>query len=290
MLKDLLTLTKPGIIRLNLIATFGGFWVASKWDIDWVLLLWTLIGTTLTIASSCVINNYLDRDWDIKMERTKNRPLPSGRLTPTLVLVYGIVLGIAGLSTLFVLVNPLSGWLGLLGVFVYIVIYTLWLKRHSTWSTSVGAISGAMPPVIGYCAVTGEVDAGAWLLFALLFLWQPPHFWSLAIRRVEEYRTAGFPLLPVVKGVPRTKLQMIPYVVLLIPAAVLLYWFEYAGIIFMIVSVVFGLVWSWHTIQGIRAADDTAWARQNFMLSVNYLMVVFLIMIINTTGEGAWLP
>lgn len=290
MLKDLINLTKPGIIRLNLIAASGGFWVASKWDIDWLLLIWTLLGTTLTIASSCVINNYLDRDWDIKMERTQNRPLPAGRLSPPFVLGFGVVLGIAGLSILFLLVDPLCGWLGLLGVFVYIVIYTLWLKRHSTWSTSVGAISGAMPPVIGYCAVTGEIDAGAWLLFALLFLWQPPHFWSLAIRRVEEYRSAGFPLLPVVKGVERTKRQMIPYVVLLIPAGVLLYATGYAGVLFLIVSVAFGAVWSWHTIAGMRVRDDTAWAKQNFMLSVNYLLVVFLVMVINTQGEGAWLP
>lgn len=290
MLKDLLNLTKPGIIRLNLIAAFGGFWVASKWDIDWLLLIWTLLGTTLTIASSCVLNNYLDRDWDIKMERTRNRPLPSGRLSPAFVLAFGIVLGIAGISILFFLVDPLCGWLGLLGMFVYIVVYTLWLKRHSTWSTSVGGVSGAMPPVIGYCAVTEQIDAGAWLLFALLFLWQPPHFWSLGIRRVEEYRAAGFPLLPVVKGIRRTKWQMIPYVVLLIPAGVLLYAFGYAGIIFLIVSVVFGAVWSWHTISGVRARDDTAWAKQNFMLSVNYLMVVFLVMIVNTQGDGAWLP
>jgi len=289
-LKDLINLTKPGIIRLNLIAAFGGYWVASKWDIDWLLLIWTLLGTTLTIASSCVINNYLDRDWDIKMERTQNRPLPAGRISPSFVLGFGIALGIAGLSILFLLVDPLCGWLGLLGMFVYIVIYTLWLKRHSTWSTSVGGISGAMPPVIGYCAVTGEIDAGAWLLFALLFLWQPPHFWSLSIRRVEEYRAAGFPLLPVVKGVERTKRQMIPYVLLLIPAGVLLYATGYAGVLFLIVSVAFGAVWSWHTIAGMRARDDTAWAKQNFMLSVNYLMVVFLVMVVNTQGDGAWLP
>ncbi|HUC93945.1 MAG TPA: heme o synthase [Paenibacillus sp.] len=290
MLNDLWMLTKPRIIRLNLIAAFGGFWVASRWEIDWLLLVWMLIGSALTMASSCVINNYWDRELDTKMERTKDRALPSGRLGPGFVLGYGIVLGILGELVLFLAVGPLAGWLGLLGMFVYIVIYTMWLKRSSTWSTSIGAVSGAMPPVIGYVSVAQEIDAGAWLLFALLFLWQPAHFWSLAIRRVEEYRAAGFPLLPVVKGIRRTKLQMIPYVVLLLPVGILMYAYGYTGVVFLAISVLGGLFWAWHTLTGIGARNDEQWAKTNFLISVNYLMVVFLAMIVNTTGDGAWLP
>ncbi|MGG4033316.1 heme o synthase [Paenibacillus cisolokensis] len=284
MLKDMIALTKPGIIRLNAFAAFGGFWVASKWEIDWLLLLYMLIGSSLTMASACVINNYWDRDLDARMERTKNRPLPQGRLSPSVALAFGVALGIAGLAVLFFLVNPLVGWLGVLGWFVYVVIYTFWLKRTSVWNTSVGGISGAMPPVIGYCAVEGQVDAGAWILFALLFLWQPPHFWSLAIRRVEEYRAAGFTMLPVVKGIKRTKLQMIPYTLLLIPAGILLFAYGYVGYIFLVVSVVFGAVWFIQTVQGLKAEDTEKWARTNFLLSVNYLMVIFLAMIIDTDG------
>ena len=160
-LKDYVALTKPGIIRLNAIAAFGGFWVASKWDIDWLLLIYMLVGSALTMASACVINNYWDRELDKKMERTKNRALPTNRMNPTNVLIYGIVLGVAGITILFTLVNVRTGWLGLLGMFVYIVIYTMWLKRTSTWSTSIGGISGAMPPVIGYCAVQ---PSGCWRL------------------------------------------------------------------------------------------------------------------------------
>lgn len=280
----MIALTKPGIIRLNAFAAFGGFWVASKWEIDWLLLLYMLIGSSLTMASACVINNYWDRDLDARMERTKNRPLPQGRLSPSVALAFGVALGIAGLAVLFFLVNPLVGWLGVLGWFVYVVIYTFWLKRTSVWNTSVGGISGAMPPVIGYCAVEGQVDAGAWILFALLFLWQPPHFWSLAIRRVEEYRAAGFTMLPVVKGIKRTKLQMIPYTLLLIPAGILFFAFGYVGYIFLVVSVVFGAVWLIQTVQGLKAEDTEKWARTNFLLSVNYLMVIFLAMIIDTDG------
>ncbi|MHA6483080.1 heme o synthase [Paenibacillus sp. strain BS8-2] len=281
MFKDLIALTKPRLLRLNMFAALGGFWVASKWDLDILLMIWMLIGSTLIMASATVVNNYWDRELDQKMERTRNRTLPQGRMSPGGVLTYGIILGVAGLATLFAL-DVLTGLLGLLGWFVYIIVYTMWLKRSSTWSTSIGGISGAMPPVIGYCAVTNEVDAGAWLLFALLFLWQPAHFWSLAIRRVEEYRAAGFPLLPVVKGVKRTKLQMIPYVLLLLPTVVLIYTYGYAGIYFLIISVVLSLVWLFHTISGLRTADTEKWAKFNFLISVNYLMVVFIAMIANT--------
>lgn len=284
MLKDLIILTKPGIIRLNLIAAFGGFWVASKWHIEYGLLIWMLIGSALTMASSCVFNNYWDRDFDTKMERTRNRPLPQGRMKPIFALLYSIALGAAGLAILFLLVNPLTGWLGLLGMFVYIVIYTIILKRHSTWSTSIGGISGAMPPVIGYCAVTGTVDAGAWILFALLFLWQPAHFWSLAIRRVEEYRAAHFPLLPVVKGVKRTKWQMIPYIALLLPASILMYTYGYVGIYFLILSVVLGALWLVHAVMGLRTRDTDKWAKADFLISVNYLMIIFFVMILDTNG------
>lgn len=282
MFKDLIALTKPRLLRLNMFAALGGFWVASKWDLDYILMIWMLIGSTLTMASATVVNNYWDRELDQKMERTRNRTLPMGRMKPGAVLTYGLVMGVAGIAVLFLLVHPITGLLGLLGWFVYIVIYTMWLKRSSTWSTSIGGISGAMPPVIGYCAVTGEVDAGAWILFAFLFLWQPAHFWSLAIRRVEEYREAGFPLLPVVKGVKRTKLQMIPYVLLLLPTVVLLYSFGYAGIYFLIISVVLSVVWLVHTLLGISAKDTEKWAKVNFLISVNYLMIVFIAMILDT--------
>ncbi|MGE6576409.1 heme o synthase [Paenibacillus xylanexedens] len=282
MLKDMIALTKPGLLRLNVFAVAVGFWVASKWDINWLSLLMVVIGSTLVIASACVINNYWDRELDQKMERTKKRMDYINHLKPGFVLGYGIILGVVGLAVLFFLVNPLSGWMALLGWFAYIVIYTMWLKRSSTWSTSLGGIAGAMPPVIGYTAVTNEIDAGAWLLFALLFLWQPPHFWSLGIRRVEEYRAAGFPLLPVVKGVKRTKFQMIPYVFLLLPAVFLLYYYNYVGLVFLIVSLVGGLIWFVHTLSGLKTQDDEKWAKVNFLISVNYLMLVFIVMVANT--------
>ncbi|PWW32889.1 MULTISPECIES: heme o synthase [Paenibacillus] len=283
--KDFIHITKPGILRTNLIAVFGGFWLASQWDVNYGKMLLTLLGTVLIMASSCVFNNYFDRELDLKMERTRNRSLPTGRLTPKVVLSYAIILGVLGLSVLFSFSGVLAGLCGIFGMFVYVIMYTLWLKRSSTWSTSIGGLSGAMPPVIGYVAVTGRMDLGAWLLLAMLFLWQPPHFWALAIRRVEDYRAGGFPLLPVVKGIERTKLQMIPYLVLQIFVPVLMYAYGYAGIFYLTVSLILSVLWLYYALKGFRTQDTDAWAKKVFLYSINYLSLSFILMILDTVHK-----
>lgn len=281
--KDYLQITKPRIITSNLIAAFGGFWLASRWDVDVWLLIVTLIGSALVMASSCVFNNYLDRDMDKKMERTSGRATATGRISPRNVLIFGVILGIIGELFLY-MAGTLTAILGMIGMFVYVVVYTMWLKRTSTWSTSIGGVAGAMPPVIGYTSVSEQLDLGAWLLFAILFLWQPPHFWALGIRRREEYRAAGFPLLPVVKGVRRTKIQMLPYVVLLLVATTMLYVYDYVGVIYLSISSIMGLIWLYYCINGLRAKDDHAWARKTFLFSVQYLTITFIAMILNTSA------
>lgn len=280
--KDFIALTKPGILRSNLIAVFAGFWVASQWDLQFGKLMLTLLGTILVMASSCVFNNYFDRELDMKMERTKNRALPTQKMSPSIVLWYAIILGIIGVAVLFTFSGALAGIFGVIGMLVYVVIYTLWLKRSSTWSTSVGAISGAMPPLIGYVAVTGSVDLGAILIFALLFFWQPPHFWALGIRRVEEYRAAGYPLLPVVKGIPRTKIQMIPYILMLIPIPILMYMYGYTGIWFLVIGEALSLMWAFMALKGFRSQDNDAWAKKVFLFSINYLTISLIVMILDT--------
>jgi protoheme IX farnesyltransferase len=280
--RDYVTLAKPGIIFSNLITAFGGFWVAAQWHLDWALLVYAMIGTALVMGSGCVLNNYLDREMDMKMARTKNRALPTGKMHPNVVLWYGIIMGIIGTTGLWFLVNPLTALFGLLGLFVYVWIYTAWFKRTSVWSTVVGAISGAVPPVMGYVAVANQVDIGAYILFAILFLWQMPHFWALGIRRVEEYRAAGFPLLPVVRGSFVTKISMMRYVVLLVPTSTLLYFYGYVGMIFLVSAIVMGLYWAWLCVKGFQARDEEAWAKKVFIYSINYLTVLFIIMVIDT--------
>ncbi len=281
--RDFINITKPGIVRSSFMSAFAGYWVASQWDFQIGKMILTLLGTVLILASSCVFNNYFDRELDLKMTRTRNRALPTGKLKPEVVLWYAIILGVVGLSILFAFSGILAGVFGIVGMLVYVVIYTLWLKRSSTWSTSVGAISGAVPPLVGYVAVTGKVDMGAVLLFALLFLWQPPHFWALGIRRVEEYRAAGYPLLPVVKGIKRTKIQMIPYLVALIPVPILLYVYGYAGIYYMIISLALSLIWLYLSLKGFKAKNDEIWAKKVFLFSINYLTLSLIVLIINTT-------
>ncbi|GAA3409233.1 heme o synthase [Paenibacillus hodogayensis] len=283
--KDFIQLAKPGILFSNIITAFGAYWVAwgnSGKDFDFLLLLYAMLGTVLVMASGCVLNNYLDRDLDTKMSRTSKRALPTGILDPKVVFWYGITLGAAGLSVLCLLVNPLSALLGVVGLLVYVLIYTAWLKRTSTLSTTIGAISGAMPPVIGYCAVTGQLDIGAWILFGILFLWQPPHFWALGIRRKEEYRAAGFPLLPVVHGNELTKMHMLRFLVMLVPVSLLLYAYGYVGEIYLVAAIALGLAWTLIGLAGFRTKDDDNWAKRMFVFSINYLPLLFIVMIIDT--------
>lgn len=282
MFKDYYQITKPRIIISNLVATFGGYALATAWHVfDWKLLF-AVLGAALVMACSTVMNNFLDRDFDTRMKRTESRALPMGRLTPRAVFTYALTLGVVGTLLLYFGVNLTTTLLGILGMFVYIVVYTMWLKRSSTWSTSIGGISGAMPPVMGYTAATGSVEAGAWLLFLLLFLWQPPHFWSLAIRKREEYGQAGFKVLPVVKGVFRTKVQMIPYVVLLIPATILFTYYTEVSALFIVPTLALNLYWLYDCLRGFRAADDEAWSKRNFYLSITYLMVAFVLMVVDS--------
>lgn len=172
MFKQYLQVTKPGIIFGNLISVIGGFLLASKGSIDYPLFIYTLVGVSLVVASGCVFNNYIDRDIDRKMERTKNRVLVKGLISPAVSLVYATLLGIAGFMLLWFGANPLACWLGVMGFVVYVGVYSLYMKRHSVYGTLIGSLSGAAPSVIGYCAVTGEFDSGAAILLAIFSLWQ----------------------------------------------------------------------------------------------------------------------
>ena len=190
MFKQYLQVTKPGIIFGNLISVIGGFLLASKGHIDYPLFVWTLLGVSLVVASGCVFNNYIDRDIDRKMERTKNRVLVKGLISPEASLVYATLLGIAGFMLLWFGANPLACWLGVMGFVVYVGVYSLYMKRHSVYGTLIGSLSGAAPPVIGYCAVTGDFDSGAAILLAIFSLWQMPHSYAIAIFRFRRTATA----------------------------------------------------------------------------------------------------
>ncbi|MFS0823749.1 heme o synthase [Bacillus sp. 1P02SD] len=281
--KDFLALIKIGIVNSNLITAFTGVWLALFFteksflqEID--IVLYTLIGSALVIAGSCAVNNYYDRDIDHVMERTKVRPTVTGRINPKHVLGLGIILILIGTGFLL-LTTVTAAVIGLIGVFSYIYLYTIWSKRRYTINTVIGSISGAVPPLIGWAAIDPELHVIAWLLFLIMFIWQPPHFLALAMRRVEEYRAAGIPMLPVVHGFAMTKRQIMIWVLCLLPLP--FYMFSLGGI-FVSIATLLNLGWLVLGFRGYKTNDDIKWAKQMFVYSLNYLTIMFVTMIIVT--------
>ena len=278
LMKDYFSITKPGIIGGNAITVVAGFLLASGGDVDWWLLLATLVGLSLVVAGGCVINNYIDRDIDGMMERTKDRALVIGTITPRIALIYGKVLAIFGLGVLAFYTNLLTTAMAVLGLFVYVVVYSLWLKRTSTHGTIVGSISGAMPPVVGYLAVSGSIDLGAVILFFILALWQMPHSFAIAIYRLEDYTKAGIPVLPVKRGIAITKIHMLIYTALFVMATFALAVFGYTGYEYLLVMVILGLGWLGLSASGFYSTNIKFWSRNMFVYSIA-ILVVFSIMI-----------
>ncbi|NUU64629.1 protoheme IX farnesyltransferase [Enterobacteriaceae bacterium BIT-l23] len=268
MIKQYLQVTKPGIIFGNLISVIGGFLLASQGSIDYPLFLYTLMGVSLVVASGCVYNNVIDRDIDQKMERTKNRVLVKGLISPKVSLVYATLLGIAGFMMLWFGANPLAMWLAVMGFVVYVGVYSLYMKRKSVYGTLIGSLSGAAPPVIGYCAVTNEFDAGALILLAIFSLWQMPHSYAIAIFRFKDYQAANIPVLPVVKGVPVAKNHITLYIIAFAVATLMLSLSGYAGYKYLIVAAAVSVWWLGMALSGYKTENDRVWARKLFVFSI----------------------
>lgn len=282
-LKDFLALIKIGIVNSNLITTFTGIWLAMHFtntrlleNID--LMFYTLIGSSLIIAGSCSLNNVIDRDIDHLMKRTKARPTVTGKVQPHWVIALGVFLILLG--TVFLALTTLSAAIiGLIGVFSYVGLYTLWTKRVYVSNTIVGSISGAVPPLIGWAAIDGNLDPIAWALFLIMFAWQPPHFYALAMRRSEEYRAAGIPMLPVVKGFKTAKNHIVLWVLALLPLPFLL---QSLGNAFLILATVLNVGWLLLGLYGYKMKDDIKWAKLMFIYSLQYLTIMFVAMVIVT--------
>lgn len=276
MLKKYLFLTKPGILFGNFVTTLGGFFLAAQGSIDILLLLLTLIGTTLVVASGCVVNNVIDQDIDTKMQRTQNRALVKKTISPTVALIYAFVLGVIGFSILWFGVNGYAFLFAVIGFVVYVGFYSLWTKRTSIHQTVIGSISGASPPVIGYTAVTHQFDVAALLLFLAYGLWQMPHSWAIAIYRFDDYKNAGIPILPVARSIYRTKIECVIYILLF--AAVLngLYCFGYTNVFFLITFNALTAYWFYLSIIGFKAENDQLWAKRFFLYSVILITLLSL--------------
>jgi protoheme IX farnesyltransferase len=286
MIKQYLQVTKPGIIFGNLISVVGGFLLASKGSIDYPLFLATLLGVSLVVASGCVFNNYIDRDIDKKMERTKNRVLVKGLIAPSVSLVYATILGIAGFALLYIAANPLAMWLAVMGFVVYVGVYSLYMKRHSVYGTLIGSLSGAAPPVIGYCAVTNEFDAGALILLAIFSLWQMPHSYAIAIFRFKDYQAANIPVLPVVKGISVAKNHITVYILAFMIATLMLTLGGYAGYKYLIVAAAVSVWWLGMALRGYKAENDSVWARKLFVFSIVAITSLSIMMSIDFSASA----
>jgi heme o synthase len=267
MVKTYYLLTKPGIIYGNAIIAAGGFALASQGVLNGWLFLSTLVGLSLIIAAACVFNNYTDREIDARMKRTKHRPLVTGLISGPNALSFGTVLVLVGSAVLWLYTNPLALAVALFGFLVYVAPYGYY-KRRSTLGTLVGSVAGAIPPIVGYTAVTGRLDWGAVVFFLILFLWQMPHFFAIAIYRLNDYKAAAIPVLPLAKGMHNTKINMVIYTIGFLIAASLLTVLGYTGFLYLTVVLALGLFWLWTVLQGFKAADDIKWARRVFVQSL----------------------
>ncbi|MGB3491623.1 MAG: heme o synthase [Elainellaceae cyanobacterium] len=268
-------LTKPRIIVLLLITTAGSMWLASEGQVDPLLLLMTILGGTLAAASANTINCLYDRDIDYDMERTRHRPLPSGRVQPRDALIFAIALAIISFTLLVTFANLLSACLAMSGIVTYVLVYTHWLKRHSTQNIVIGGAAGAIPPLVGWAAVTGELSWTAWVLFAIIFMWTPPHFWSLAMMIRQDYAKVGVPMLPVIEGDAVTAKQIMYYTVMLIPMTLLLvYPLHVSGTVYALSAIALGGLFvakSWSLLQDPENQDV---ARSVFKYSIFYMMLL----------------
>ncbi|MEK4228610.1 heme o synthase [Solibacillus sp. FSL H8-0538] len=280
-LKDFLALIKIGIVNSNLVTTFTGMWLAFQFTNGHFLerfdvVLCTMLGAAFIIGGSGALNNYIDQDIDPVMKRTKARPTVTGRFRTVHVLTISLTLLIVGEILLFT-ASLAAGMWGLAGILAYVVLYSMWSKRKHVSNTVVGSISGAIPPVIGWAAVEPNLGFGALALFLIMFAWQPPHFYALAMKRTEEYRAANIPMLPVVKGFKRTKVSMLCWVLSLLPLPFLLL---ELGTGFIVLATVLNVGWLVLAISGFNTKDDMKWASKMFIYSLNHMTILFVSMII----------
>ncbi|MEH2025486.1 heme o synthase [Nostoc sp.] len=276
-------LTKPRIIPLLLITTAGSMWIAAKGEVDPLLLLVTLTGGTMAAASAQTINCVYDRDIDYDMERTRHRPIPSGKVQPRDALIFAIALATISFTLLAVFANLLAALLAFSGIVFYILVYTHWLKRHTTQNIVVGGAAGAIPALVGWAAVTGTLSWSAWLIFAIVFLWTPPHFWALALMIRDDYAKVGIPMLPVIEGDTATVKQIWYYTLVTVFATVLLvYPLGASGILYAAIAVILGGLFiqkSWRLLQN---PEDRTIAKELFLFSISYMMLLCLGMVVDS--------
>jgi protoheme IX farnesyltransferase len=279
-LLDFLILSKPIIVLLLLVTTYAGMVVGGKAFPPFALTFWTLLGGGLTAAGSSALNQYIDRNLDQLMQRTAKRPLAAGRLTPAEGLSFGLAACVIGLYLQAGFVNFIAAGLSLVGILYYVILYSIYLKKATVQNIVIGGGAGAIPPMVGWVAATGSLSLPAWILFAIVFFWTPPHFWALAIVRSKDYESAGIPMLPVVKGEKATRLQIFLYTLGLVALTLVLPLLGMAGAVYLILALIFGLGLvgaAWRVLR--IAGNKVAW--QMYRYSSMYLAFIFMALMID---------
>ncbi len=273
-------LTKPKVVMLIIFTAMVGMFLAVPGAVPLDLFLLGNLGIGLASAGAAVMNHLADEAIDIKMARTKKRPLPTGRLNKKNALIFALVLSISSMIILVVWVNVLTAVFTLMSLVGYAIVYTLYLKRATPQNIVIGGAAGAAPPVLGWMAITGSLAPEALLLFLIIFTWTPPHFWALALKRKNEYAAAGLPMMPVTHGSEFTKKQIVYYTILMLIAAVLPFVTQMSGLIYLAGSSAFGLVFLKHVLD-LKKQEDDANAMKTFGFSIVYLMAVFFFLMVD---------
>jgi protoheme IX farnesyltransferase len=283
-LSDLLGLCKLKVVALILLTAVVGMFLAvpAPFLPDVWLVISASIGISMAAASAAVFNHVVDEQIDMQMSRTDQRPLPQGKVSRSQALVWGVFLGVIGLGILELFVNTITMVLTFISLIGYAVVYTMYLKRATPQNIVIGGAAGAAPPVLGWTAITGTQGIEyALLLFLIVFVWTPPHFWALAIYRVEEYRKVDVPMLPVTHGLAYTRLQILLYTVLLLLVTLLPYLAGMSGLIYLAAALILGFMFLAYAIKIYRNPDDNKIAWATFMFSVNYLMLLFVALLVD---------
>jgi protoheme IX farnesyltransferase len=279
--RDYFELGKPKVVALIVFTAVVGMFLAVPGMPPLDALVFGTIGIGLAASSAAAINHVLDRRYDEQMARTMGRPIPSGLVTTGQALAYAAVIGAASMLALWALVNPLTAVLTFASLIGYAVLYTVWLKHVTPQNIVIGGAAGAAPPVLGWTAVTGSADPHALLLFLIIFVWTPPHFWALAIARRDDYARAGIPMLPVAYGIEFTRLHILLYTILLVIVTLLPYLTGMSGLIYLAAAVVLGAVFVRHALALRRPDAPATLPMKVFRYSINYLMLLFAALLLD---------
>ena len=279
--KQYYALCKPKVVYLIIFTAVVGMLLSMPGALPLGTFLAATVGIGLASASGAALNHWVDQRFDVLMERTQNRPLPQGELTSSSALIFALGLAVIAMIVLMMWVNMLTALLTLTSLVGYAVIYTVYLKRTTPQNIVLGGAAGAAPPLLGWAALTGEVNTEALLLFLIIFVWTPPHFWALAIKRKDEYAKAGLPMLPVTHGICFTKFHIVLYTLLLLLVSLMPFVIHMTGLVYLSGAITLGLGFLYHTIKLYRTGDGDEHAMKTFGFSIFYLTALFAFLLLD---------